>query len=123
MVKLLPRSEQMRAGSIRSMALFSGAIVGSGVMLVLQGLWGWEAPFFLMLAGLLVGLLLICLLNEDKHSTVAAGSILPHQPLIDFSGFFRQPEDPALDSVADDEFPVCRCRLAIYETPVAGLWR
>lgn len=91
-VKLLPRSEQMRAGSIRSMALFLGAIVGSGVMLVLQGLWGWEAPFFLMLAGLLVGLLLICLLNEDKHSTVAAGSILPHQPLIDFSGFFRQPE-------------------------------
>jgi len=91
-VKLLPRSEQMRAGSIRSMALFSGAIVGSGVMLVLQGLWGWKAPFFLMLIGLLVGLLLMGLLNEDKHSTAMAVPALAHQPLIDFGGFFRQPE-------------------------------
>lgn len=91
-VKLLPRSEQMRAGSIRSMALFLGAIVGSGVMLVLQGLWGWKAPFFLMLSGLLVGLLLMGLLNEDKHSTEIAVPTLAHQPLIDFGGFFRQPE-------------------------------
>ncbi|WP_300001886.1 MFS transporter [uncultured Cedecea sp.] len=89
-VKLLPRSEQMRAGSIRSMALFLGAIVGGGVMLVLQGLWGWEAPFFLMLAGLLVGLLLMSLLKEDKLLTTAPE--IPHQPLTDFAGFFRQPE-------------------------------
>lgn len=91
-VKLLPRSEQMRAGSIRSMALFLGAIAGSGVMLVLQGLWGWKAPFFLMLAGLLIGLLLMGLLKEDNALVAAAVPEIPHQPLIDFAGFFRQPE-------------------------------
>jgi len=91
-VKLLPRSEQMRAGSIRSMALFLGAIVGSGVMLVLQGLWGWEAPFFLMLAGLLIGLLLMGLLNEDNALIATPAPEILHPPLIDFAGFFRQPE-------------------------------
>jgi len=91
-VKLLPRSEQMRAGSIRSMALFLGAIAGSGVMLVLQGLWGWKAPFFLMLAGLLIGLLLMGLLNEGDALVATAMPEIPHQPLIDFAGFFRQPE-------------------------------
>lgn len=91
-VKLLPRSEQMRAGSIRSMALFLGAIVGSGVMLVLQGLWGWAAPFILMLAGLLIGLLFIGSLTENNAVVAKAESELPHPPLIDFAGFFRQPE-------------------------------
>lgn len=91
-VKLLPRSEQMRAGSIRSMALFLGAIVGSGVMLVLQGVWGWRAPFFLMLIGLLIGLLLMGLLREDKHSKALEGVEPAHQPLFDFAGFFAQPE-------------------------------
>lgn len=91
-VKLLPRSEQMRAGSIRSMALFLGAIVGSGVMLVLQGLWGWKAPFILMLAGLLLGLLLMRSLNEDQSPVTTTGPEVLHQSLTDFTGFFRQPE-------------------------------
>lgn len=91
-VKLLPRSEQMRAGSIRSMALFLGAIVGSGVMLVLQGLWGWKAPFFLMLTGLLIGLLLMGLLTEDKSLVTTTEQEVPHQSLTDFAGFFASPK-------------------------------
>ncbi|MDZ5604278.1 hypothetical protein SJI00_15995 [Pseudomonas sp. RP23018S] len=35
-VQWLPRSEQLRAGSIRSAALFIGAIVGGGVMLLVH---------------------------------------------------------------------------------------
>ncbi|EBL8291843.1 MFS transporter [Salmonella enterica] len=88
-VKLLPRSEQMRAGSVRSMATFAGAIVGSGFMLVLQGLWGWQAPFYMMSAGLLSGLLLMTVLREDEQGDER----VPHsvQPIMDLSGYFRQP--------------------------------
>ncbi|PHI29745.1 MFS transporter [Budvicia aquatica] len=89
-VKLLPRSEQMRAGSIRSMALFLGAIVGSGFMLVLQGLWGWQAPFYLMSASLLFGLLLMVLLREGQQKGELPVQI-NKQPIMDLSGYFRQP--------------------------------
>lgn len=88
-VKLLPRSEQMRAGSIRSMATFMGAIVGSGFMLVLQGLWGWQAPFYVMSGGLLFGLLLITGLSEDEHGDERVPQFA--QPIMDLSGYFRQP--------------------------------
>lgn len=47
-IKLLAPSQQIRAGSIRSAALFLGAIVGAGVMLLVQNRWGWQAPFLLM---------------------------------------------------------------------------
>ncbi|MDX5627204.1 MULTISPECIES: MFS transporter [unclassified Brenneria] len=89
-IKLLPRSEQMRAGSIRAMALFLGAIVGSGFMLVLQGLWGWQAPFYIMLVSLLIGLLLMRMLQEESQNSKSA--LQPSkQPIMDLSGYFRQP--------------------------------
>lgn len=91
-VKLLPRSEQMRAGSIRSMALFLGAIVGSGVMLVLQGLWGWRAPFLVMMVGLFVGLLLMGLLTENRQRAAQVPEAPSAPTVVDFVGFFRQPE-------------------------------
>nr|WP_312593445.1 MFS transporter [Stutzerimonas nitrititolerans] len=47
-VQWLPRSEQLRAGSIRSAALFVGAIVGGGVMIMVQARVGWQAPFWLL---------------------------------------------------------------------------
>lgn len=89
-VKLLPRSEQMRAGSIRAMALFLGAIVGSGFMLVLQGRWGWSAPFYVMSAGLLFGLVLLLFLQERNHAIGATAQ--PHvRSIMDLSGYFSQP--------------------------------
>lgn len=89
-IKLLPRSEQMRAGSIRSMATFLGAIVGSGFMLVLQGRWGWQAPFYIMSASLLFGLLLMGLLKEDKQGGESAFQT-DKQPIMDLTGYFSQP--------------------------------
>lgn len=88
-VKLLPRSGQMRAGSIRSMATFTGAIVGSGFMLVLQGLWGWPVPFYIMSGGLLFGLLLMAGLREYKQDDERVPQSA--KPIMDLSGYFRQP--------------------------------
>lgn len=88
-VKLLPRSEQMRAGSIRSMATFVGAIVGSGFMLVLQGEWGWQAPFYIMSGSLLFGLLLMTRLREDEQGDERG--LQSSKPIMDLSGYFRQP--------------------------------
>lgn len=88
-VKLLPRSEQIRAGSIRSMATFTGVIVGSGFMLVLQGLWGWPVPFYIMSGGLLFGLLLMAGLREYKQDDGRVPQSA--KPIMDLSGYFRQP--------------------------------
>lgn len=90
-VKLLPRSEQMRAGSIRSMATFVGAIVGSGLMLVIQGRWGWSAPFYMMASGLLLSLLLMLLLKEDKQNDELLLQSDKRPVMMDLVGYFRQP--------------------------------
>lgn len=88
-IKLLPHAEQARAGGIRSAALFLGAIVGAGVMLLVQNRWGWQAPFLLMAAGLLLALLPLARLREGD---VQAADGKPASPaLADWSGYFRQP--------------------------------
>jgi predicted MFS family arabinose efflux permease len=88
-IKLLPPSERIRAGGIRSAALFLGAIVGAGVMLLVQNRWGWQAPFLLMAAGLLLALLPLAWLREGRAEGATA---TPARPcLADWSGYFRQP--------------------------------
>ncbi|SEE01374.1 MFS transporter [Pseudomonas anguilliseptica] len=88
-IKLLPQSQQIRAGSIRSAALFLGAIVGGGVMLLVQNRWGWQLPFLLMAAGLLLSLLPLARLRE---SSVERGDAkLAWPALADWAGYFRQP--------------------------------
>lgn len=88
-IKLLPQSEQVRAGSIRSAALFLGAIVGAGVMLLVQSRWGWQAPFLLMAGGLLLGLLALAWLREGDAQAPNSQPVNP--ALADWSGYFRQP--------------------------------
>jgi len=88
-IKLLPQSEQVRAGSIRSAALFLGAIVGAGVMLLVQSRWGWQAPFLLMAGGLLLALLPLAWLREGDARGTSAAPVNP--ALADWSGYFRQP--------------------------------
>ncbi len=65
-IKLLPESERVRAGAIRSAALFLAAVVGAGLMLLVHAHWGWQAPFILMSAALLLGALLLALLGESS---------------------------------------------------------
>lgn len=88
-IKLLPQSQRVRAGGIRSAALFLGAIVGAGVMLLVQSRWGWQAPFLLMAGGLLLALLPLARLRErDAPDATPA----PANPVFaDWSGYFRQP--------------------------------
>ena len=85
-IKLLPRCEQVRAGGVRSAALFLGAIVGAGVMLLVQNRWGWQAPFLLMAGGLLLALVLLACLREGDTREAS-----PAPVSADWSGYFRQP--------------------------------
>lgn len=88
-IKMLPESQRIRAGGIRSAALFLGAIVGAGVMLLVHSRWGWQAPFLLMAAGLLLALLPLGWLREG---CVEGATPAPARPsLADWSGYFRQP--------------------------------
>lgn len=88
-IKLLPQSEQVRAGSIRSVALFLGAIVGAGVMLLVQNRWGWQAPFLLMAGGLVLALLPLAWLRESSATHASPTPI--NSAFADWSGYFRQP--------------------------------
>lgn len=90
-VQWLPRAEQLRAGSIRSAALFVGAVVGGGAMLIVQARWGWQAPFVIMAMGLLVGCLPFAALR-DKASLQTQTE--PGEQLgfvADWVSFFGQP--------------------------------
>ncbi|WP_028695028.1 MFS transporter [Pseudomonas cremoricolorata] len=89
-VQWLPRSEQLRAGSIRSAALFLGAIIGGGAMLLVQARLGWQAPFVIMGAALLIGVLPLLALR--KRAQAQTPDMAPSAGLVaDWVGFFSQP--------------------------------
>ncbi|KXU38492.1 MFS transporter [Ventosimonas gracilis] len=92
-VQWLPRSEQLRAGSIRSAALFIGAIVGGGVMVLVLSRWGWQAPFVIMGAALLGGCLPFAALRAQASLPVqdSATDNTPPAILADWASFFAQP--------------------------------
>lgn len=91
-VQWLPRSEQLRAGSIRSAALFLGAIIGGGVMIVVQARLGWQAPFWLMGLALLAGALPFCWLHRQASPPMReTGQNIAPGVLSDWAGFFGQP--------------------------------
>lgn len=88
-IRWLPRDEQVRAGSIRSAALFLGAIIGGGAMLMVQSRQGWQVPFVLMGLALLLGAVPLLLLRSGEQPQSEARA----QPgiLADWAGFFAQP--------------------------------
>ena len=88
-IRLLPQTQRLRAGGIRSAALFLAAIVGAGVMLLVQQRWGWQAPFLLMAAGLLLALPFLGWLQEADVNALKPQAIKPAG--VDWPGFFRQP--------------------------------
>ena len=89
-VQWLPRSQQLRAGSIRSAALFLGAIIGGGAMLLIQARQGWQAPFLIMGAGLLIGVLPLLALRR-KAQPVETEQAAPTGFVADWMSFFNQP--------------------------------
>ena len=92
-VQWLPRSQQLQIGSIRSAALFLGAIIGSGVMVMVQAYLGWQVPFWLMGSGLLIGVLPFMLLRI--HAALpelrAPCKAATQSVIADWAGFFHQP--------------------------------
>ena len=72
-IRLLPASERMRAGGVRAAALSLGAIVGGGMMLLMQAKWGWRAPFVLVALPSLAAAAAILAVVRDPGRGAAEG--------------------------------------------------
>lgn len=81
-IALFHNSEQVRAGSVRAVALFTGAVGGSGIMLLLWQHSGWELPCLLMSGAALLSAVLLRLLPEPPAGEYQR---------IEIVGFFHQP--------------------------------
>lgn len=96
-IRRLPAQQQPLAGGLRSLALSVGAIVGGGLMLLVQARWGWAAPFLLMALALLVGLCGLWLLPlRGAQSHLGQDRVLADPSWRELvAGYFRQTHAPA----------------------------
>lgn len=76
-IRLLPASERMRAGGVRAAALSLGAIVGGGMMLLMQAKWGWRAPFLCLAGALALGALLLAWVVRHEPGEAPSPVLLP----------------------------------------------
>lgn len=76
-IRLLPPEERMRAGGVRAAALSLGAIVGGGMMLLMQVKWGWRAPFLCLAGALALGTLLLACIVGSEPNDVPSGAQAP----------------------------------------------
>lgn len=106
-IQLFPPAERPLAGSIRSAVTFAGAIVGGGVMLLMEQALGWSAPFFLLAGCLVFALALLGFVDEDH----GAPALERMSPFAGWSGFFRQ-ADAKMWAIL----------LIAYYPPVAAAW-
>ncbi len=86
-IRRLPPSQRLRAGAVRSAALSLAAILGGGVMLLIQDRWGWAAPFMAMAGLLAVGLLLLAPVSEQGGTAVTPEA----KSGASLNGYFRRP--------------------------------
>lgn len=92
-IRVLPESERIRAGAIRSLAASLAAIVGGGLMLVLQASLGWAWPFIVMAASILPSILLLRWLATDRdREDEPFGGQGPRAGLKAWIGYFRTSE-------------------------------
>lgn len=93
-VHIFSRQQQINTGSIRSAALFLAAIVGGGIMVLLQNQFGWQLPLILMAGFILIGLIPFGFLKISplKPNVAALSSDLSLMKIKqDLKGFFAQP--------------------------------
>jgi MFS family permease len=99
-IQCLPPTEHLRAGAWRSGALSLGAIVGGGVMLMIQLRWGWRAPFVLLALMLTIGVMLLvgmrvpAVADSGTHVKPYMASPLlqvPSSMVEDFKAYLDQP--------------------------------
>lgn len=90
-IQILPESERLRAGALRSAATSVGAIVGGGIMLLIQTRMGWAWPFWLLVLGLFAGVLLVALLRSSP-SAPATDSMPVRAGWREWRGYFAVPQ-------------------------------
>lgn len=91
-IQLFPPEERPLAGGVRSAVTFAGAVMGGGIMLLIQQALGWAAPFLMLGACLVTALVLLALVQEDVWEGVQAARDMQRLPPLDvWRGFFRQP--------------------------------
>lgn len=105
-IKALPSSERMRAGGFRSAAIFLGAIIGGGLMLLVHERWGWQAPFVVMTIPVLIGIGLLAVFKEPatEHPTAGAQGITARTASL--AGYFKQPGANAWTLLLLSYFPL-----------------
>ena len=64
-IRILPQTQRMQAGAIRSTATSLAAIVGGGLMLILHSRTGWATPLLVLSLGVLSAVLLLPLLSAS----------------------------------------------------------
>lgn len=92
-IRILPESERMRAGAIRSAATSLGAIVGGGLMLILQTRLGWAWPFYVLALGMLSAVMLVPLLKpREGETSIASPAIATRAGLREWLDWFAIPQ-------------------------------
>lgn len=108
-IGLLPPQARPLAGGIRATATFAGAVVGGGVMLLVQQASGWVLPFVILAAGVLSALVMVTVLG--RRSGVSARAMLSRSPVPErgtwrvWRDFFRQPGATAWTLLLVGQFP------------------
>lgn len=92
-VQFFSRTQQIATGSIRSAALFLGAIVGGGIMLLLHHRFGWHLPFILMAIFIIIGLIPFIFLRQHAQLNRQPNHLPSSKTNIlhDWKTFFEQP--------------------------------
>jgi MFS family permease len=105
-IKVLPPSERMRAGSVRSAAIFLGAIIGGGLMLLVHERWGWQAPFVAMTVPILIGIGLLAVFKEPatEHPAASTQGVAGRTAML--TGYFKQPGANAWTLLLLSYFPL-----------------
>lgn len=108
-IGLLPPQARPLAGGIRAAATFAGAVVGGGLMLLVQQARGWTLPFLILAMGVLSTLVIVAVLGRGSaplQQAMFSGAVVSRQaPWRVWRGFFQQPGAPAWTLLLIGQFP------------------
>lgn len=108
-IGLLPPQARPLAGGIRAAATFAGAVVGGGLMLLVQQARGWTLPFLILAMGVLSTLVIVAALGRGSapsQQAMFSGAVVSRlAPWRVWSGFFQQPGAPAWTLLLIGQFP------------------
>lgn len=114
-IRLFPPAERPLAGGVRAAATFAGAVVGGGVMLLVEQGFGWSAPFLVLGAFLAAALALLAVVQEEDEERTASAA--RPSPLSVWRGFFAQPGAGTWTAVLLGYFP-CVAAAWVYLKPL-----